>query len=339
MRAVGWHEITLPLPDIGEQERLRLVQQHGNFALAYSATFQPDMNHFGDEDGFLAYKQVGSTAFVLSDPVAPRGHRENLIYRFAMVRSDACFWQISRPVAEILARYDFCVSEMGIETRLALDNYSFIGPTKRNFRRASQRAARGGIVIAERPVASLDCEELEFISKLWRQSRTIKDREMTFLTRPAILADEIDVRKFFAFDRDGKLQAFAFFDPIYENGRVSGYLCSAKRRHPEADTLIGYMLLRTAIEIFTSEGCKVLSLGLSPLCTTKTRDVANHRLIAFGFSVVYRSRLFNKFIYPMRGLAIHKGSFCGSVEPVYCAFSRGRVLSQLLNMPKACNIT
>jgi hypothetical protein len=83
--------------------------------------------------------------------------------------------------------------------------------------------------LAERSVASLDREELQTVSERWRQTRGIKDREMTFLTRPATLDDEIDVRKFFSFDQEGRLQAFAFFDPIQQEGRILGYLCSAKR--------------------------------------------------------------------------------------------------------------
>lgn len=256
-----------------------------------------------------------------------------------MVRSDACFWQISRPIAETLTRYGYRVSEMGIETRIALDRFGNDGSAKRNIRRAINRAARGGTTIAERPLATLDHDELNSISKRWRQSRRIKNREMTFLTRPAILSDEIDVRKFFAFNRDGKLQAFAFFDPIYESGAVSGYLCSAKRRHPESDSLIGYALLHAAVETFRNEGRRTLSLGLSPLCSTKSSDVISDKVIALGFRLIYRSWLFNEFVYPFRGLAIHKGSFCGSVEPVYCAFKRGHVLAQLLRMPKASNTT
>ena len=48
--------------------RRSLLREHGNFALAYSVTFQPGLEHFGDEGGFLSYKTVGNTALVLSNP-------------------------------------------------------------------------------------------------------------------------------------------------------------------------------------------------------------------------------------------------------------------------------
>lgn len=318
--------------------RLRTLREYGNFALAYSATFQPGLNYFGGEEGFLAYKQVGSTAFVLSDPVAPIGGHEDLIRRFMDERTDVCFWQASQPVAKILEKIGFSVNEMGTETRIELDGYDFHGPRKRNFRTALNHAVSRGYAIAERSVTSLDREELQMVSDRWRQTRGVKNREMTFLTRPAILDDEVDVRKFFSFDPKGRLQAFAFFDPIYERGKVVGYLNSAKRRLPEADDLVGYAILHRAIRTFQDEGKAILSLGLSPLCGVEDKELSGNRLLSFAFRMVYRSRLFNKLVYPLRGFAAHKGAFCGSTQQTYCAFKRGLTLSQLIKMPRACNV-
>jgi lysylphosphatidylglycerol synthetase-like protein (DUF2156 family) len=207
---------------VSEKIRLRALRKYGNFALAYSAAFQSGLDYFGGEEGFLAYKQVGGTAFVLSDPLAPLSGWEDLIRRFVSERSDVCFWHASRPVAKLLERIGFRVNEMGTETRIELGAYSFDGPRKRNFRSALNRAACCSYTIAERSVTSLDREELRTVSERWRQTRGVKNREMTFLTRPAILDDEVDVRKFFTFDHKGNLQAFAFFDPIYKEGEVVG---------------------------------------------------------------------------------------------------------------------
>src|SRR6202789_2339497 len=318
--------------------RLRALREYGNFALAYSATFQPGLDYFGDEEGFLAYKQVGSTAFVLTNPVAPIAGCEALIRRFVSAKDDVCFWQTSRSIAKILQTIGFCVNEMGTETRIDLDGYDFDGPKKRNFRRALNRAASRSYTIVERSVTSLDRKELRTVSERWRQTRGVKNREMTFLTRPAILDDEVDVRKFFTFDYKGSLQGFAFFDPIYKRGEIVGYLCSAKRRLPEADTLVGYAILHRAIRTFQNEGKATLSLGLSPLCGIEDKELSSNRLVSFGFRAAYRSRLFNELVYPLQGFAAHKGAFCGSTEQTYCAFQRGLALSQLIKMPRACNL-
>ena len=327
-----------PAARVGEQGRLKTLRQHGNFALAYSATFQPGLSYFGDEHGFLAYKQVGSTSFVLSNPLAPIDGCEDLIRRFVDERSDVCFWQASQPIARTLQKIGFSVNEMGTETQLDLARYDFDGPRKRNFRKAVKCAASSSYSIAERSIASLDRDELQTVSDRWRQTRGVKNREMTFLTRPAILDDEVDVRKFFTFDREGRLQAFAFFDPIYQAGKVVGYLCSAKRRLPEADELVGYALLHRAIRTFQQEGKAILSLGLSPLSGIEDRDLRCNRLLSFCLRALYNSRLFNRLVYPIRGFAAHKGAFGGSTRQTYCAFREGLTLSQLAKMPRACNV-
>ena len=307
MRAIGRGAVRATSYEPSESARLQALRKYGSFALAYSATFQPGLEYFGGTEGFLAYKQVGSTSFVLANPLAPVGRGEDLIRSFVTQRGDVCFWQASRSVAKILEEIGFCVNEMGTETRLKLDGYGFDGPRKRNFRRALNRAARCGYTFAERSVTSLDPKELRTVSERWRQTRGVKNREMTFLTRPAILADEVDVRKFFAFDPNGSLQAFAFFDPIYAGGQVVGYLCSAKRRLPEADALVGYAILHCAIRAFQDERKSLLSLGLSPLCGIEDKDLSSNRLMSFGFRTVYRSRLFNELIYPPSGVCRAQG--------------------------------
>ena len=71
-----------------EKARLWALREYGNFALAYSAAFQPGLDYFGDDHAFLAYKQVGSTAFVLANPLAPLQSCEDLIRSFLRERSD-----------------------------------------------------------------------------------------------------------------------------------------------------------------------------------------------------------------------------------------------------------
>src|SRR5258705_11458412 len=87
--------------------RTALLRAHGNFPQAFSATYQPGLAHFGDERGFIAYKCVWGTAIALADPVAARNHCAALIDRFIDKYPDTAFWQISRPVADILVQRNF----------------------------------------------------------------------------------------------------------------------------------------------------------------------------------------------------------------------------------------
>ncbi len=318
--------------------RRSLLRQHGDFALAYSVTFQPELEHFGDEGGFLSYKTIGGTALVLSNPVAPPDKREALIDRFVEEKGDVCFWQISRPIAEILAGLGFSINEMGTESHIDLAAYNFAGPTpaKRNSRKAHGRALDHGYATRECSAASLNQEELETVSVTWRQTRSTKNRETTFLVRPVVLADEPDVRKFFTFDRDGHLVAFAFFDPVYEGGEVVGYLSSTRRRLPEADSLVGYAQMRHAMEVFQREGKKYLFLGLSPLVAVEDREFAYDRLIHLSFRFAYSSTFVNRLMYPLQQLSKHKDGFAGTRAKSYYAGNRRPSLPRLIKVVRAC---
>ena len=99
--------------------------------------YQPGLEHFGDERGFLAYTKVGRTALVLSDPLAPRENIPDLIARFVKEHPDAGFWYLTHPVAEIFARSGFLVNAMGHDTWIDLSTYTFSGAKKEQLRRAS----------------------------------------------------------------------------------------------------------------------------------------------------------------------------------------------------------
>ena len=119
--------------------RIALLRQHGTSSQAYSATFQAGLEHFGDNRGFLAYKRVGRTALVLSDPLAPPENIPHLISRFLHENPDTCFWHLSPRVAQILAECGFYVNAMGPETWIDLPTYTFTGEKKKQLRECFNR--------------------------------------------------------------------------------------------------------------------------------------------------------------------------------------------------------
>jgi lysylphosphatidylglycerol synthetase-like protein (DUF2156 family) len=313
--------------------RLSWLRQYGSFTLAYSAAFQEGLEYFGNDHGFLAYKMVGRTALALADPVTSPANCEVLIREFVQANSDVCFCQISRSTAELLAGMGFKVNEMGTDHRIDLANYK-----RKSLRTASKRAAKSGYTIKECTAASVGIDKIENVSERWRQTRTYKDSEVGFVNRPIVLGDEVDVRKFFAFDRVGELVAFAFYDPIYEDGRVVGYSTSFKRRLPEADSFICSAVLQSAIDAFQQEGRKWLLLGLSPLADIEDKDFRHGALLSRAFRRAFRSPLFNRFIYPLQGHASHKREFRGAAEQTYFAFNTRWALPLVLKLLRACNM-
>jgi phosphatidylglycerol lysyltransferase len=317
--------------NVSVERRLSFLRQHGSFTLAYSAAVQRGLDYFGDENGFIAYRMVGGTALVLADPVAAVADRAKLIREFLAVQPKVSFWQVSRPTAEILASMGFVVNEMGTDIRIDLPGYK-----RKSLRHDFNRATRAGTVIKEASAAEIGIDAIRDVSDRWRRMRTFKEREVAFLNRPIVLEDEPDVRKFFAFDRDGKLVAFAYYDPIYEDGRVVGYSTSFKRRLPEADANICNGLLHVAMESFRAEGRKCLYLGLSPMADIEDKDFRPNKLLSAVFRWSFASPLFNRYVYPLKGHASHKRDYRGTAEHTYFAFRSGFSLAHVEKMLRAC---
>jgi phosphatidylglycerol lysyltransferase len=338
---VGGRELARTETGVSAAIRIALLRHHGTSSQAYSATFQAGLEHFGDERGFLAYKRVGGTALVLSDPLAPPENIPHLISRFLHENPDTGFWHLSPQVAQILAERGFYVNAMGPETWIDLPTYTFSGEKKKHLREPFNRMVKRGFVTRESTLAEVGIDRIKAVSDLWRQTRTIRDGEVGFLNRPLVLAEELDVRRFFTFDRDGKLVAFAFFDPIYEAGKLVGYGSQHNRHLPEADPMINFVIKRVVIEAFQKEGLKVLHLGISPFADVlQDKEFKANRSWATAryFDFAYKSWLVNRFIYPNKGIATHRRLFRGVQRQTYYAFNRRPSLPRVLKLLRACKI-
>lgn len=331
----GWRVAESP---ISAAERRAAFERYGSFALAYSVAFQPGLDHFGDAEGFLSYRMIGSTAFVLADPIAPRERWDALVGAFVAKKKDVSFWQVSHSMADLLSRRGFTVNELGLESWIDLGTYSFAGPRKRSFRTAVNRLAERGYRVSEVPLRDLDPKQVEAISIGWRRTRTTKRRELSFLVRPAVLTDEPDVRKFFLLDREGQPIAFAFFDPLYENGRIVGYLSATRRWLPDADPLSAHFMVRRAIETFQADGVPRLYLGLMPFHRIEDKEFAKDWLTRRAFRLIYTNPIAQRFIYPAPSLARHKESYGGESRQTYCAMNTRPSLPRLLKLIRACGV-
>jgi phosphatidylglycerol lysyltransferase len=318
---------------VSAAQRLSQLRQHGSFTLAYSAAFQDDLEYFGSERGYIAYRMVGTTAYALADPIAAPEDREALLREFVAAKSDVCFCQVSRSTAEILSGAGFRVNELGTDIRIDLADHK-----RKSLRRALKRIIEAGYVIRESTSAEVGVDEITSVSERWRQTRTYKGKEVGFINRPIVIEDEVDVRRFFAFDRSGKLVAFSFYDPIYRDGEVVGYSTSFKRRVPEADAFICSAILQFAMDVFRKEKRNELWLGLSPMADIQDKDFRHSWILSMNFRYAYRSPLFNRFVYPLQGHASHKREFRGVAEQTYFAFNKGFALPRMFKLLRACNM-
>jgi phosphatidylglycerol lysyltransferase len=320
------------------EQRLELVRNYGDFSLAYGTAVQSGMKYFGDERGYIAYDSRLGYTFVLGDPVAAAEDRQRLIRQFASQHPRLAFCQISPSTAQIVRQLGFYVNEMGVDTIIPLAEYDFRGQGKQWLRTAESWTSRRGYTTREATMNRADVKKINSVSLAWRKTRTVKKKEVRFLNRPFVAAEEIGTRRFYFFDVHQRLLAFVFFDPIYRDGKLIGYVACSKRRHPDAPTYAEPAIMKHAIEVFQQEGCQELRLGLSPLASIEDRDFRAswllHKLFRYGFS----SWLINRCIYNVQGHADYKRRYRGREEKVYFATKSAFDPVQLAALVKTCKI-
>jgi len=305
-------------------QRMQLLQQYGNFSLAYSTAVQPLLKHFGSESGFIAYRQRWGVAFALGDPLTSQPQCGSLLDDFCDHFRYPVFCQISRSTAEILAQRGFYVNEFGVDTRLMLDQYTLAGKEKEWLRYAFNWVQRRGYRIVEADFDQIDAEEVEQVSEAWRQSRTVKRKEVRFLNRPILLENEKDVRKFYLIDADQRIAAYVYLDPIYQDGNLTGYVTAFKRRHPQATQYSEQAIMKGIIEQLKSEGVGELRLGLSPCAWIEDREFPSSWFTRKLFQATFGSSMVNRWSYNLQGHAEYKRRFRGLEEQTYFA-SRSKI--------------
>lgn len=317
--------------------RMELVRQHGRFSMAYSTAIQPHLQYFGDERGYIAFRQRWGLTFTLGDPVCPVERRRGLLEEFMRAHRRPTFVQVSPETARDLSELGCLVNEVGVDTRLDLAEYNFKGKEKEWLRYSENWILRRNHRIEE---ASLLANESEVValSESWRATRKVKRKEVRFLNRPIVIADEPDVRHFFLYDEAGKMTAFVFFDPVYAGGKVIGYVTCFKRRLPETSQYAEPAIMKTAIEQFQREGVAHVWLGLSPLAQIEDREFRANPLFHWSLRYLHGAGWLNKYFYNFVGHTQYKSRFRGVEEKTYYATPARFNSRRLLALASLCGI-
>ena len=200
--------------EMPEAIRLELVRQFGDQSLSYSSAIQTGLQHFGDDNGFIAFGCQYGQIFALGDPITAAHRCPALITAFLKAFPRATFVQINENTAEILSGMKFWVNEIGHDTRLDLEHYDFRGKEKERFRYAANWLMRRDYTIVELPFENEVISQTRAICERWRKTRYVK-RETAFVNRPLEFRDQPDTRRFFLLDDQAQIVAFVFFDPLY----------------------------------------------------------------------------------------------------------------------------
>jgi lysylphosphatidylglycerol synthetase-like protein (DUF2156 family) len=170
-------------------------------------------------------------------------------------RPRAAFVVISEHCAEVLRARDFRANCLGYESELPVQTYN----TRGNWRefdlikRARNEAMREGIVIREEPNERIQRAGLAEVSARWIANKKVNDREIWIYARRPVFDHEDDVRKFVAYDKDGKAIGFVFYDPMYRDGRIFGYAANISRCDESRFSRLGTAVHMEAMEKWKSE--------------------------------------------------------------------------------------
>ena len=120
------------------------------------------------------------------------------------------------------------------------------------------RRARPHVLIVE------DDHDVRRISDAWIRTRRCKNNEIRFLIRPMIVDYREGTRYFYAY-RDDEAVGFVFFDPLYRDGRLAGYVPNISRSSANFRQGLWYALMAHALGVFREVGVQYVDLGLVPL--------------------------------------------------------------------------
>jgi len=291
--------------------RVAWLKQYGSHPMSFS-TMQPDMAYFEMPGiGYIAYAQYWGMQFALADPVCAPSHREELLDRFLERFPRALFVQVSKAVVDHLhGRHGYYGTQFGSEAKIALADWSLRGARKQIIRTAVNGARAQGIEIRE---GGFD-HDVKRISEAWIRTRRCKNNEIRFLIRPMLIDYREGTRYFYAM-LNGEAVGFIFFDPVYKDGRLTGYVPNISRSSANFRQGLWYALMAHALAVFREEGVPYVDLGLVPLQMDGGVEPQESRLLRATMSLI-RERM--DFLYNFKGLEFAKSRFQGRIEKTYC---------------------
>ncbi|HVN72885.1 MAG TPA: DUF2156 domain-containing protein, partial [Desulfomonilia bacterium] len=291
-----------------------------------------DMNYFDMPGvGFIAYKKQWGTRFVLADPVCDGKDCELLISEFLKDGKSTVFVQVTQGIAEFLHdKFGFYSTQFGIESVVDLQKWDLKGKKKQVMRTSVNHAVKEGVTFEENCTSDA-CHKL---NKEWLKTRKVRNREIGFLIRPMDMEYQDGTRKFYAY-LDGELIGFIYFDPIYSNNQVIGYVPNISRFSNKFKQGIFYPLMCHAMEIFKKEGVKYLYLGLCPLVTDEMNQPYESKIVKKIIHFLYK---YGNKIYSFKGLYFTKSRFDGIEQKTFCVHREMMPTKSFLTMFRLANI-
>ena len=257
---------------------------------------------------------LGTVNLVFIDPLCQGADLPELLSEFdASQCVPNLYVCVSSRVAKPLRQRGYAINQIGAESKITLANFHVHGKKKKQLRHASHFGERNNCTVKELPWSEVDEAQVKDVSLAWLRSKGVNNRELRYATRPPVYGDEWQVRKFYCF-HEGKVIAYVFFDPYFEDGKILGYCANILRARPEkaCNGALDYTILE-ALKVFQDEGVPELSLGVAPFSNIQSDPDERPAIRVFSqFFYDYGS-----YFYACKGLAYHKSRYRPIETPWY----------------------
>jgi lysylphosphatidylglycerol synthetase-like protein (DUF2156 family) len=312
-------------------ERVEYLKKFGRHSMAFSA-LQEKMRFFDLEGiGYIAYRKQWGSVVCLGDPVCSVENRSTLLTAFITKYTKPAFIQVTKSVADLIHQLTgFYTTQFGKETTIDLHTWSTSGKKKQVIRTAINHAVKDGITVKE----SYGDMAYRNLSNKWLETRKCKGREIIFLIRPMEMNYKEGTRRFFAYKGD-EMIGFIFFDPIYDNSEVIGYVPNISRASESFPSGIFYTLMAKAFEQFKAEGIPYVFLGLSPLALSYPPVASESKVLRWMLE--FTAKHLN-FLYNFKGIDFTKSRFRGVEEPTFAVHKSIMPSKDFVCMFKICNV-
>jgi len=329
-------EAAPPRAGLPLDERLAHVQRHGSGVLAWSSLRHgvSALSVPGDaEGGYVPYAVKGRTAAMVGDPVCHPSALPAAVDAFlghcARERLSPVAVQVTQAVADLLAHRGVRSNRMGDEAELDLASFDVdvAGPGFRKLRKQRNAVARQGVTVREATYDEVPYQVVERVSSEWLEKK-LNRRELDLLMRPLPRGDEPGVRKFFAFLGE-ELIGFVIFNPLYQGGRVVGYLSDVER-YKRTQGSVRDLIVLEAARVFRAEGRTRLSLGLAPLWNLEQED--HPAACGRVHDLLRRIRDEVAPVYNFEGVSRHKEWYAPTWKTTYLCTGGSAAETDMLNV-------
>jgi phosphatidylglycerol lysyltransferase len=223
-----------------------------------------------DGESVVGYVTSGSLRVVAGAPVCDKAHLAAVIAAFEQDSNASglgvCYFGAEARLESVL-RGDPDHSNVLLGAQPVWDpaKWASLVSTHASIRSQLNRARNKGVVVREWSVdAARNNPALQECLHQWLESKGLP--ALHFVIEPETL-DRLDNRRIFVAERGGQVQAFLVLSPIPTR---LGWLTEQFPHRPGAPNGTVELMMDTAIRALADDGCKYVTLGLSPLSRRAT---------------------------------------------------------------------